>query len=218
MEPTASCCSGLDLWIGLAERLGWKEHFSWTKKSGRADHEAFYNWLLKRSPATKGCDLSRLASDQGLVFWPVDNPRMVKDAPPIFATETGRMHPNPASTAEQQGVAGSAQDGYPMVYQSIRLVSRSGDTSNWWPWTRELEDVDAVQIHPDVARTLGIENGDEVVVAGLRETLEGRAWLSRAVAREMVASPRRFGEARVFIYKKGRAAEEAFNMLKEYLP
>lgn len=103
---------------------------------------------------------------------------------------------------------------YPLAYQSTRVVSRSSDAANWWPWTAELEDEIAVQIHPDTAQILGIENGDEVVVAGSRTCIEGRAWLSRMVDRRMIWSPQRLDETRVRVHKKGQAGEDALNLLK----
>ncbi|MCK4747860.1 MAG: hypothetical protein KAT15_12510, partial [Bacteroidales bacterium] len=106
---------------------------------------------------------------------------------------------------------------FPLLFQATRIVSRSSDAGHWWPWTRELEPEDAVQIHPEVARALGIENGDAVLVAGIDETWEGRAWISRMVSKWMVWSPRRFRETRVLVYKPGHTREQSRDALKEIL-
>ncbi|MCK7503548.1 MAG: hypothetical protein MZV70_05180 [Desulfobacterales bacterium] len=107
-----------------------------------------------------------------------------------------------------------AEDLFPLAYHSTRVASRSTDAGRWWPWTAELEDENAVQIHPDIARILGIENGDEVVVAGRRGCVDGRAWLSRMVGRRAIWSPQRLDESRVLVHKKGQSGEDALNRLK----
>jgi anaerobic selenocysteine-containing dehydrogenase len=216
-NPADACRSGLDFWSGLAQRFGWQEYFPWFKKNGRADAVAFYEWLLRRSPDTQGCDLSRIRETDGLLFWPADAQKLVRQQPPIFVSPNGRLRPTlpPADMAPID--TPKPEDTYPLVYQSARIVSRSSDDANWWPWTAELEDEKAVQIHPETAQILGIENGDEVVVSSSRTCMEGRAWLSRMVNRRMIWSPQRLDETRVLVHKKGQSGEDAFNLLKANL-
>ena len=85
------------------------------------------------------------------------------------------------------------------------------------PWTSELSDENAVQIHPDAAKALGVENGDEIVIAANGDEIEGRAWISRMVRPNMVWSTRRMVQNRVLVYKKGDDSEQALNTLKELL-
>jgi anaerobic selenocysteine-containing dehydrogenase len=212
--PADACRSGLDFWSGLAQRFGWQEFFPWAKKNGRADHVAFYDWLLKRSPDTQGCDLSRIREADHLQFWPADLEKLVRREPPIFASGNGKLRPAqpPARIALREMQA--ADDRYPLTYLSTRVVSRSTDAGRWWPWTAELEDEIAVQIHPDTAQIIGIENGDEVVIAGRRGCIDGRAWLSRMVDRRMIWSAQRLDESRVLVHKKGQSGEDALNRLK----
>jgi anaerobic selenocysteine-containing dehydrogenase len=212
--PADACRSGLDFWSGLAQRFGWQEYFPWFKKNGRADPVAFYEWLLRRSPDTHGCDLSRIRATDELLFWPADTEKLVHQQPPIFVSNNGKLRPTQPPAEITPRETSASEDMYPLAYQSTRVVSRSSDAANWWPWTAELEDEKAVQIHPDTAQILGIENGDEVVVAGSRTCTEGRAWLSRMVDRRMIWSPQRLDETRVRVHKKGQAGEDALNLLK----
>jgi hypothetical protein len=72
-----------------------------------------------------------------------------------------------------------------------------------------------VQINPDTAQALGIENGHEVLLHGPGSIVEGWAWVSRTVPRWMVCSSRSIGESKVAVYRKGQTLQEALSILKE---
>jgi len=213
LPPADAARSGLGFWAGLAQRFGWDEHFPWIRKDGRADRFGFYTWLLKRDSQTASCDLAQLRDNEGLFFWP-DNAQLPGSGEQTgFYTESGRIEPAtaPPPLATEDTLGGD----YPLFFLSTRIVSRGNDAGNWWPWTAELEDIDAIQIHPDTAGVLGIENGDAVVVSSPKGCLQGRAWLSRMVDRRMVWSPRRLEGDRVLILKSGQTEDEALNRLRE---
>jgi anaerobic selenocysteine-containing dehydrogenase len=217
VAPRDACCSGLHFWMSLAQRLGWEEHFPWQKKNGNADHFQFYQWLLKRQKQTAGCDLSALKSNGGLQFWPQDDAPLIKNESPVFTTKDGKLEPVGIPENFETILKTELTDEFPLSFQSSTMVSRSGDSSNWWSWTEELEDREAVQVHPDTAAVLGIENGDPVIVAGPRQSLEGQAWISRMVSRTMVWAPQFLDEKFVLIHKKEQSPEDARNILKELL-
>ena len=216
IEPVDGCRSGLDFWMGLARRLGdvkhlqWEPYFPWKKEDGLADHVAFYNWLLDQSPDTAGCDVDRLrGSGDGskLVFWPFHE----------GTADRAKIKPTHAPAAIEPLIQEQEEKkSYPLCFQATRIISRSGDSSQWWPWTQELELENAVQINPETAQALGIENGDEVLVSGAEGKMEGRAWISRMVPRWMVWSPRHLGERRVLVHKRGQTSEEAIHILGEF--
>jgi anaerobic selenocysteine-containing dehydrogenase len=214
VEPVKGCRSGLDFWMGLARRLGdvkhlqWETYFDWKKEDGLADHRAFYNWLLDQSPVTAGGDVDHLGDGSRLVFWPVQEDR----------AHQGKIEPTRAPAALEPDFKELEEERFPLYFQATRIISRSGDASQWWPWTKELEPENAVQIHPETAQALGIENGDEILVSGAVETMEGRAWISRMVPKWMVWSPRKLGERRVVVHKKGQTTREALTMLRELAP
>jgi len=210
VDPSDSCRSGLDFWIGLAKRFGWEDYFPWKKEDGLADHRSFYNWLLSQSAETVGCDVDSLrGSGDGskLVFWPFHE----------GTADMAKIKPTHAPAAIEPLIQEQEEKkSYPLCFQATRIISRSGDSSRWWPWTQELELENAVQINPETAQALGIENGDEVLVSGAEGKMEGRAWISRMVPRWMVWSPRHLGERRVLVHKRGQTSEEAIHILGEF--
>lgn len=206
--PSDACRSGLGFWIRLAQRFGWESYFPWKKENGLADHRAFYNWIFDQCSETTGCHVDDLQDTSQLVFWPVrDRPEPFPKITPLGAP--AEISPMSQSEEETQ---------YPLQFQATRAISRTNDVVHWWPWTRELTPENAVQIHPETAQVLDIENGDDILVSGAVETMEGCAWISRMVPRWMVWSPRKLGERRVVVHKKGQTTEEAFDILKELLP
>lgn len=211
LEPRPGCRSGLDFWLGLAKRFGWPEAFPWIKEDGSADHRSFYQWVVEGSPALKGFQLDRLR-DQNQVpdpsFW-------------SFGVETegdGKIEPTPAPKTVASPSPALDREHFPLYFQKIPFVSRSGDIGRFWPWTQNLEEEDAVQINPKTALALHIENGDAILISSPAGTMEGRAWISRMVPPGMVASPKNSGEDWVLVHKKDQTGDEALTLLKEFLP
>ncbi|MCG6880699.1 MAG: molybdopterin-dependent oxidoreductase [Deltaproteobacteria bacterium] len=205
--PSDACRSGLGFWIRLAQRFGWEEYFPWKKENGLADHRAFYNWILERSPETSGCQVDQLQDTSKLLRWPVQD----KEAP-------RKITPMHAPASIEITIGPDEADRFPLHFQATRVISRTNDVVHWWPWTRELITENAVQIHPETAEVLGIENGERILVTGAATMMEGHAWISRMVPRWMVWSPRKMEEKRVVIHKRDQTSEEAFDILKAFLP
>ncbi len=204
VEPPAGCRSGLDFWMELARRFGWEAHFPWATEAGRADHGAFYTWLLAQGPLTAGLQLDRLQNLEpgSRTFWPVGEGLLPDKIAP---------HAAPASLASGTGVAATAD--YPFALLAAQSGCRSGDASRFWPWTRSLAREDAVQIHPETALLLGIENGDEVLIDTPRGNLPARANLSRTVPRWLIASFHGVNGVPALVHKKDQLPDEARNLL-----
>lgn len=210
VEPAEGCRSGIDFWAGLARRFGWQDHFPWVREDGLADHLAYYQWLIEAIPATKGYTLDEVMSSSQapkLHLWPRKKKgRKNEIIEPTYAPEVIESPPG-----------GQDFEQYPLYFQKTPFVSQSGESGPYWPWTRTLEQEDAVQINPGTARALGIENGDAVIVTGSDGSLEGRAWISRVVPQWMVSAPRDSIGGRVLIRKKDRSSEETLSILRELL-
>ena len=210
LPPGPGSRSSLDFWAGLARRFGWHNDFPWIQDDGSADPCAFYQWVLDSSPATQGCKIDRLRrTEQGanLVFWPIDSKSIGKEpVEPTFAPRSTEL-PVPAPD----------QDAFPLYYQKTAFISRSEEAGKWWPWTQNLEPEDAVQINPQTAMALGIQNGDEILVSSPDGTLTGRAWITRMVPPWMVSSPENSLGERVLVQKPDRTREETLSILKELL-
>jgi formate dehydrogenase (coenzyme F420) alpha subunit len=213
VAPSDACRTGLGFWMRLSQRMGWDEYFPWKKANGLADHEAFYDWMLSKQPETEGITVDLIKENPGKIFWPYKN-CLLKDDAPFFSTESGKMVPAPGKAASE--IQEDIQN-YPLYYQSTRIPSLFSDPSRWQHWTRELADENAVQIHPDTAKALDIENGDDIFISANGDIIEGCAWLSRMVNPNMVWSTRRLGYNRVLVYKKGQDPQEALDILRKIL-
>jgi len=211
LEPRPGCRSGLDFWLGLAKRFGWAEAFPWIKEDGSADQRSFYQWVVEGSPVLKGFQLDRLkdqnqAPDPG--FWSLR----------VTMEGDGKIEPTPAPKTVGSPAPALDREHFPLYFQKIPFVSRSGTIGRYWPWTQNLEEEDAVQINPETAMALHIENGDAILISSPVGTMEGRAWISRLVPPGMVASPKNSEEDWVLVHKKDQTGDEALTLLKEFLP
>lgn len=215
VSPSDACRTGLGFWMRLAQRMGWDEYFPWKKANGLADHAVFYDWLLSKQTETEGITVDLIRNNPGMIFWPLKK-KIINDNAPFFPNENGKIKPTGAPLKTSFELQKDILN-YPLSYQSTRISSLFSDPSHWQPWTMELADENAVQIHPDTARALDIENGDEIVISANGEIIEGRAWLSRMVSRNMIWSTKRLGYDRVLIYKKGQDPMEALNILRKMI-
>jgi anaerobic selenocysteine-containing dehydrogenase len=204
VEPREDCRSGLDFWTGLAKRFGFQDSFPWIREEGPADPRAFYQWVIANSPALSGC-----------------NPGQLQNTPePYVQTENQGATAEPTAAPETLPPSSLSPDSdtFPLVFQQFPLVFRSGPASRYWPWTQKLEEEEAVQIHPETAGVLDMDNGETIIVAGPAGTREGRAWITRMVPKWMVASPGSSRGDRVLVHKMNRTPEESLTRLKEILP
>lgn len=213
MEPPADCRSGLGFWMGLAQRFGWEVHFPWATEEGRADLPAFYSWLMAQSPLTAKLQVAQLQTLEpgSQIFWPVGQSVLPNARSPY----KGKIAPYPAPAALALSPETAESVDYPLAFEAARISCRSGDASRFWSWTRGLTREDAVQINPETADLLGIENGDDVLVETPRGVLPGRACLSRMVPRWLVASPHGVSGLKAMVHKEEQPLEEARNLLKE---
>jgi anaerobic selenocysteine-containing dehydrogenase len=221
VEPLPGTHSGLDLWMGLAKRLAnvrhmeWQAYFPWKRDDGSADLRSFYAWLLHTSPSTSSFDPAGLTADGARsAVWTVATSLPPSD---IGQVSSARVEPLFAPSSLLLSSRPVEADLFPLVFQATRVVSRSGDASSFWPWTKDLEDPNEVQIHPQTAQALGVENGDTVLIQGQDVVMEARAWITRMVPRSMVWSSRKLGASRVVVHKKGRSLEDARQILRELL-
>lgn len=207
VAPSDACRTGLGFWMRLAQRLGWEDAFGWRKASGLADQAAFYDWLLATQPATRGMTTALLQGATGGLIWPYSHD-LKHSAPPCctFPTPNGAMQPAPAPLHLPELKIDPL---YPLMYQATRIAARHSDASHWQPWTRELADELAVQIHPDLAQALDIHNGAPIVVTAGTDRFEGRAHISRMVRRDMVWSKQRLSHARVMVHSPSQDIDTA---------
>lgn len=204
VKPGDACRTGLGLWMQLAQRFGWEDHFPWKKTNGLADQRTFFQWLFDSNPQTAGLQMDQIAQAEELFYWGKEAARSDQPEPKLLAA--------PKTVTALPVV--DDPTAYPLNFQVSRVSTRSGNTSRWWPWVKELEDESGICIHPRVARALEIENGQTILVASENETIEGPAAVSRMVPPHLVWSLQRMQADHVLVYRKGQAPEEARDRLK----
>jgi len=66
---------------------------------------------------------------------------------------------------------------FPYVFTTYRLTEHhtAGGMSRWLPWLAELQPAGFVEIDPELARELGVDNGDWVTVSTVRGATDARA-------------------------------------------
>jgi anaerobic selenocysteine-containing dehydrogenase len=204
VKASDACRTGLGFWMRLAQRFGWDEHFPWRKANGQADQKAFYQWLFQNSPETSGLQMDRIEAGDAPVYWRTE--------------ASGSSRPEatllPAPKAVAPPRVSTDPAAYPLEFQATRTMIHAGDFSRWWPLTQELEAEMGIQINPLVAKALGIENGEAVVVASEEDVIEGPAVVTRTVPPRLVWSLNRMRADHVLVYRKGQAPEEARDRLK----
>ncbi|MBI5602492.1 MAG: molybdopterin-dependent oxidoreductase [Deltaproteobacteria bacterium] len=204
VKPHDACRTGLGFWMRLAQRFGWGDYFPWKKANGLADQKAFYQWLFENSIQTGGLLMDQIAPDNPLVYWR-------RDAAGSAQPEATLL---PAPQAAADPSSSGASSAFPLSFQVTRTMTRSGEASRWWPWTRELDDDLGILIHPRIAQALEVENGETILVASEDEIIEGPATISRLVPTRLVWSLQRLRADRVLVYRKGQGPEEARDRLK----
>ena len=189
----------------LAQRFGWEDYFPWQKANGLADHQSFYQWLLKNSEDTAHLQFDQTLQQGKQIYWS-------KTAEQLPKGEIKPLKIEP--TALVCGLETSDQDAYPLCFQTTRVASHTSNVGQWWTWTQDLEPSDTIQVHPSVATALGLENGESVRVVSADEIIEGKAWINRMVPPWLVWSSRRMQTSKVLIHRKGQSPEEACDKLK----
>lgn len=170
IEPPEGVRTDLAIVRGIAARLGEGRHFP------SDDPRVVFDELRRASaggPADyAGITYDRIDREQG-VFWPCPSeghpgtPRLFESR---FPTPTGRArfvavrHAAPAEEPDTE---------YPLVLTTGRLLAQyqSGTQTRRVEALARLAPHPIVEVHPTVARTLNVENGEEVVVV----TRRGRA-------------------------------------------
>lgn len=218
VESDAGCKVGLDFWTGLAQRFGWEEAFPWAGPDGGANQAAFADWLLGRSSRTREITTAHLmeAGEKGeAVRWPNHGAQILPSPKPGDASLVEKIDPTPATELPLQPDAGDER--FPLYFHSTAARFRETDSSVRWSWVAELGPDGLIQINPETAEALGIENGDEVVVEGAKRSAEAQARLSRVVSRGMVSAPLALEDRWVLVRKKGENREKALTILTELL-
>lgn len=214
VEPPDAARSGLDFWVGLSKRFGWQDRFPWESEEGRADHEAFCEWLLKENSWTKGCTplvLKKASDNDECVTWPVEGtPSGQTSLTPQASASSGIALSLPATGED---LARLPDELYPLYLEVPDPACRAVLCVDH----EALRNVPRLQINPETAEALGIQTNDEVNVHGHGWVVEARANLTRMVPVWLVYLREGVRQESVLVCKKGQSGQEARNILKELL-
>ena len=187
ITPPSGARGDLEVIAGLAHRL--RAPGVWSTEPEEVFGE------LRRASAGGAADYAgisyRRIDDEGGVFWPCpseDHPGTPRPFLGRFATPDGRARFVPV---EHRGPAEQPDTNYPLYLTTGRVLAHYQSGAQ----TRRIKAlVDAVpdpfvEIHPDLAERLGIEEGEQVRVASRRGTSVASARLTDAIRPDTVFMP-----------------------------
>lgn len=191
MEPPPGVWTDIRILHDLAARVGCAARFD------VAPQDVFDE--LRHASAGGAADYAgitydRIAAEDG-VFWPCPSEthagtrRLFLER---FATPDGRARFHPI---QYRGGAEQPDDAYPFFLTTGRVLShyQTGSQTRRVPELAAAEPEPFVEIHPDAAPGLGIENGDPVCLTSRRGYALMRARLSRDIRADVLFVPFHWG-------------------------
>jgi assimilatory nitrate reductase catalytic subunit len=192
-KPPPGVWTDLEILKALADRLGQGRHFSAQPATVFAE--------LRRASAGgiadyAGVSEARIAAEDG-VFWPcpsethAGSPRLFLDQ---FATEDGRARFHPV---EHHPPAEIPDPDYPYFLTTGRVLAhyQTGAQTRRVAQLQNAEPEPFVEIHPQTARTLGIEHGDVVRLTTRRGQALRKARLTPDIRMDTVFAAFHWGGA-----------------------
>ncbi|MEE6179461.1 molybdopterin oxidoreductase family protein [Mycobacterium sp. 050134] len=159
MPPPAEVRSDLDVMADLAKRLG-AQGFS-------AEPQEVFDELTRASQGGKadyrGISYQRIADNDG-VFWPCPSP-LYPDTPRLFVedfpTPDRRAH---FHAVEHRGTPELPDDEFPYYLTTGRVMRQyqSGTQTRRVPQLAEGDPEPVAELHPTLARSVGVASGDKV--------------------------------------------------------
>lgn len=192
IPPPEGVRSDLEILVGLAERLGRGQFFS-------ADPHAVFAELRRASAGGvadySGITYERIVAENG-VFWPCPSeshpgtPRLFTES---FPTPDGRARFHPVayrSAAEEPCLD------YPHYLTTGRVMAQyqSGTQTRRVKALCETTSQAFVELHPDLAKRLQIENGDLVRVSTRRGAVELKAAVTPTIRPDTLFVPFHWGD------------------------
>jgi assimilatory nitrate reductase catalytic subunit len=187
LDPPPGVRTDLDVIAGLAGRLGAPGRWS-------TDPVEVFDELRRASaggPADyAGITYDRIAREDG-VFWPCPDeshpgtPRMFLDR---FATADGRAR---FVAVQHRAVAEDVDAHYPTYLTTGRVLQQyqSGAQTRRVEALRRVQPEPIVEVHPDLAEAVGLDEGDAVRVVSRRGTAEGSVRITETIRADTVFMP-----------------------------
>ena len=193
MNPPEGVRTDLEALSGLAARLGYGKFFP----SQAADVFEELRRATAGAPADySGITWDRIRSSNG-IFWPCpgeDHPGTPRLFAERFPTEDGRARFHAVAF---QPAAEQPDDEFPLYLTTGRVMAQyqSGTQTRRVAALLNLAPEAFVQIHPSMARTYGIAEGDEVSLTTRRGQAVMKAQLTASIRMDTVFVPFHYGGA-----------------------
>jgi assimilatory nitrate reductase catalytic subunit len=193
IPPPDGVRTDLEALSGLAARLGYGRFFP----SQAADVFEELRRATAGAPADySGITWDRIRSSNG-IFWPCpgeDHPGTPRLFAERFPTEDGRARFHPVAF---QPAAEQPDDEFPLYLTTGRVMAQyqSGTQTRRVAALLKLAPEAFVQIHPSMARTYGIADGDEVSLTTRRGQAVMKAQLTASIRMDTVFVPFHYGGA-----------------------
>lgn len=193
MNPPDGVRTDLEAISALAARLGYGGFFP--SQPGEVFDE------LRRATAGAPADYSGITWDRILssngIFWPCpgeDHPGTPRLFAERFPTEDGRARFHPVAF---QAAAEQPDDEFPLYLTTGRVMAQyqSGTQTRRVAALLSLAPEAFVQIHPSMARTYGIAEGDEFTLTTRRGCAVMKAQLTASIRMDTVFAPFHYGGA-----------------------
>jgi assimilatory nitrate reductase catalytic subunit len=191
LAPPPGVRTDLEVLAGLAERLGCGERFP-------SSPEKVFEELRRASAGGvadySGISYERLDAGHG-TFWPCpdeeghDTPRVFLDA---FATPDGRARFHPV---DHRGPEETTDDEYPLYLTTGRILRhyQSGTQTRRVGELRKASPEPFVELHPSLARSLSIADGELVTLVSRRGYATGRARVTADIRPDTMFMPFHWG-------------------------
>lgn len=191
--PPEGVRTDLQIIAGLADRLGSGRHFS-------TDPAVVFEELRRASAGGiadyAGITYERIEAEDG-VFWPCPSvthggtPRMFMDG---FPTADGRARFHPVA---HRAAAEAPDVDFPLYLTTGRVMAQyqSGTQTRRVKTLSKMAPDPFVELHPDVARRLAIEDGDLVRVVTRRGAVPLKAVLTATIRQDTLFVPFHWGGA-----------------------
>jgi formate dehydrogenase major subunit len=159
--------------------------------------EDLFHLFIEYSPTWAGITLDRLKKDPTGISWPcpsVDHPGTRGTLYPRnkFLTQSGKveLYSKVLGSIQWAEPEGSASKDFPLVLIQGKVVHHWQHTlTNWSAYMAQFSEGNYVQVHPETARSLGIEDGDWVYLETECGKLKARAKLSELILAGLVWTP-----------------------------
>ncbi len=165
--------------------------------------EDLYELFRKHTPSWAGITLDRLKKDPTGISWPcpsIDHPGSKGTLYPDnrFLTEEGKaalftQALGPITWSEPEGGPSNNADkkkDFPLILIQGKVGHHWQHTlTNWSQYMAQFSEGNYVQVHPETAKKLGIENGDRVYLQTEIGKLKAKAKLSELISPGVVWTP-----------------------------